>query len=65
MQTIGRRVHELRINDRDSIWRIVYRIDEDAIVIVEVFSKKSRTTSKRVIDICQDRLKNYDQLVEG
>ncbi len=40
MPTIGPRCHELRIRDRDHDWRIVYRIDRDAIVIAEVFEKK-------------------------
>lgn len=42
-------------------WRIVYRNDPDAIVILEVFSKKSPTTPKRVIEVCKKRLKHYDQ----
>ncbi len=60
MPTIGRRCHELRIVDEDATWRIVYRTDDDAIVIAEVFAKKTRTTSKGVIDICKRRLKEYD-----
>ena len=39
MPAIGPQVHELRINDRDSTWRIVYRIDKDAVVIAEVFAR--------------------------
>ena len=65
MPSIGSRVHELRINDRNQAWRIIYRIDEDAVVIAEVFSKKTRTTPKRVIKVCQDRLRAYDELVGG
>ena len=65
MPSIGARVHELRINDRNQTWRIIYRIDEDAIVIAEVFSKKTRTTPNRVIEVCQDRLHAYDELVGG
>ncbi len=60
MQTIGRRCHELRINDEKVTWRIIYRIDEDAIVILEVFEKKTSRTPKQVIDTCKDRLKDYD-----
>ena len=41
MPSIGPRVHELRINDRDVTWRQIYRTDSDAIIIGEVFSKKS------------------------
>ena len=36
MQSIGLRCHELRINDARAIWRIVYQIDPDAIVILQV-----------------------------
>ena len=62
MPSVGPRCHELRVTDRGQSWRIVYRIDDDAIVIVEVFSKKTRRTPKDVIDKCQKRLKAYDAL---
>lgn len=62
MPTIGARCHELRIPDEDATWRIIYRIDSDAIVIVDVFSKKSRQTSQATIERCRLRLKNYDRL---
>ena len=39
MPSIGNRCHELRIKDEDAQWRIIYRIDTDAIVIVDVFQK--------------------------
>jgi hypothetical protein len=42
-----------RVNDRGQTWRIVYRIDFDAIVILDVFAKKTGRTPARVIDICQ------------
>jgi phage-related protein len=42
-------------------WRIVYRIDTDAIVIAEVFSKKTRATPHHVIAKCQQRLAAYDK----
>ncbi len=60
MPSIGARCHELRITDDDSTWRIVYRTDPDAVIIVEVFSKKTAQTPKRVIEICKKRLKEYD-----
>jgi phage-related protein len=60
MPSIGTHCHELRIRDADKNWRIIYRIDEDAILIVEVFNKKTRSTPKSVIEICQKRLINYD-----
>jgi phage-related protein len=61
MPSIGSQCHELRVRDQDKIWRIVYRIDDDAIVIVEVFSKTTRTTPKTVIEVCQKRLAQYDR----
>jgi phage-related protein len=42
MPSIGSRCHELRIDDRDKTWRVVYRIDNDAIVILEVFEKRHK-----------------------
>ena len=60
MPSIGARCHELRINDASGNWRLVYRIDSDAIVIVEVFSKKTQATPKAVVDVCRRRLKEYD-----
>lgn len=60
MPSIGSRCHELRINDDNLTWRIVYRIDSDAIVILEVFEKKTTKTPKSVINICQERFKRYD-----
>jgi phage-related protein len=52
--------HELRLNDRDKTWRVIYRIDPDAIVIVEVFQKQTNQTSQQVIDVCRQRLSRYD-----
>ena len=60
MPAIGSRCHELRINDEAATWRIIYRLDADAIVILEVFNKKSRVTPKAVINVCKKRLKDYD-----
>lgn len=62
MPRIGRRCHELRIPDEDKTWRIVYRIDDDAIVIWEIFAKKARATPLYVINICKKRIRDYDAL---
>jgi phage-related protein len=47
MPVIGVRCHELRIVDGDLTWRIVYRVDADAVVICDVFSKKTQATPKK------------------
>jgi phage-related protein len=62
MYNIGSNCHELRINDKGIIWRIIYRLDEDAIIILDVFKKKTDKTPLSVIRNCQKRLKNYDNL---
>ena len=64
MPSIGRRCHELRIPDEGVTWRIIYRTDADAIVIAEVFAKKTGKTSKKIIGTCQQRLKRYDEVTE-
>lgn len=60
MPSIGKRCHELRIDDENETWRIVYRTDSDAIVILEVFEKKTKQTPKQVIDNCKQRIRKYD-----
>jgi len=60
MPSIGPRCHELRVHDEQKTWRIIYRIDPDAIVICEVFEQKTPRTPKSVIDVCQQRLRRYE-----
>jgi phage-related protein len=62
MTSIGDRCHELRVNDKGQTWRIIYRIDSDAIVILDVFAKKTGKTPDRVIDTCKQRLRKYDRV---
>jgi phage-related protein len=61
MPSIGARCHELRVNDASSTWRVVYRIDKDAILVLEVFAKRTRQTPAAVIATCQMRMKEYDR----
>ena len=60
MPDVGAWCHELRITDENKIWRIIYRADPDAIVILEVFEKKTRKTPPEVIDTCRRRLRQYE-----
>jgi len=60
MPSIGTRCHELRINDEKLTWRIIYRIYTDAILILDVFEKKTNRTPKSIIDICKQRIKRYE-----
>ena len=62
MPVIGPRCHELRVVDAQKTWRLVYRIDPDAIVLADVFRKTTQQTPARVIADCKRRLRLYDQL---
>jgi phage-related protein len=65
MPGIGSGCHELRVVDRDQTWRIVYHIAWDAIVILDVFSKKTTTTPDTVLQNCRRRLAQYQALSKG
>lgn len=65
MPVIGRRCHELRVPDADVTWRILYRVDADAVIVLEVFAKKTRATPKTIIDSCQNRIRAYDEAARG
>ena len=60
MPVVGARCHELRIQDENRTWRVIYRIDADAIVIVDVFAKTSQATPTTEIKNSQRRLRAYD-----
>jgi phage-related protein len=61
MPSIGPRCHELRIPDEAVTWRIVIRVDPDAVVVVEVFKKQTAATPATVIETCRRRLADYDR----
>lgn len=60
MPSIGPSCHELRVRDVHGNWRIMYRVDPDAIVILDIFLKKTRTTPQSVLRACRRRLSQYD-----
>jgi phage-related protein len=64
MPSIGVRCHELRITDKESTWRIIYRIEPDAIVILDIFAKKTPATPNSVILQCKARLAQYKQAIK-
>jgi phage-related protein len=65
MPGIGARCHELRINDENKTWRIIYRIDDDAIIVVDVFEKKTQKTPRQIIANCERRLRLYEAAATG
>ena len=65
MPVIGPRSHELRIPDQGVTWRIIHRVDSDAVIVAEVFAKKTQATPPQVIDVCKKRLRDYDKATMG
>jgi phage-related protein len=65
LPSIASGCHELRINDRDQTWRIIYLLDSEAVVILDVFSKKTARTPKSVVADCKRRLKQYKDLSDA
>ena len=59
MPSIGRGCHELRVQAENTAWRTIYLIDRDAIVVLEVFAKKTNETPVSVIETCKRRLRSY------
>ena len=61
---VGPRCGALRVRDGEHNWRIMYRVDRDAILVLEVYAKKTRAIPREVIDRCKKRLTNYDEAVK-
>jgi phage-related protein len=66
MPNIGKHCHELRVGDSENNkeWRVIYRIDEDEIVVFDVFHKTTQKTPQQIVDNCQKRIKVYDRLFD-
>lgn len=65
MPGIGTRCHELRVRDENRTCRIIYRLYERAVVVGEVFAKKTEATPTQVIRDCQRRFRAYDEAIES
>jgi phage-related protein len=61
---VGPRCGAIRVRDGEHHWRIMFRVDADAIVIAEVYSKKTNKIPDEVIVRCKQRLARYDQAVK-
>ena len=63
MPSIGKGVEEIRLRDDAGTYRIIYTARlADAVYVLNVFTKKTQTTSKRDIDVAKER---YAQLMRG
>ena len=65
LPVLGARCAELRIPDATATWRILYRVDPDAVVIAAVFAKKTQATPVTILAAARARLRHYDQVITG
>lgn len=65
MPVVGPGCHELRVPDRALTWRIMYHVPGDAVVILDVFAKKTEATPQAVLATCRRRLTQYQTAVKA
>jgi phage-related protein len=63
-KTLGPRCEAIRVRADRHSWRIMYRVDVDAVLVVEVYAKKTPKIPDEVIARCKKRLLNYDAKAE-
>jgi len=63
MSSVAPGCAELKIRDGPArkTWRILYRVDDDAVVLAVIFAKTSRRTPQHVIETARERFKRYDE----
>ncbi len=58
MPSVAQGVHELRLKDKDGIYRVFYFTKmKNEILIIHAFKKKTQKTPKKDIDLAKKRLK--------
>jgi phage-related protein len=55
---VGPRCAALRIRDQEHNWRIMYRLDADAVLVLVVYAKKTRTIPQEVLDRCNKKVES-------
>ena len=60
MPSIGPGCLELRISDAQASWRVICRLDPDAVLVLDVFAKMTRKTPLHVVRTCRQRLARHD-----
>ena len=64
-EVVGPGCHELRIPDRGVTWRILYHLAGDAILILDVFAKKTEATPQAVLVTCRRRFMQYQTAIKA
>jgi phage-related protein len=63
MPDVGPRCHELRVRDEDKNWRIFYHLSAEAVAILDVLNKTTKTTPQAVLENCKRRLKLFQSVI--
>ena len=61
LPTVGPQCHELRVKDSRHHWRIVYRLDCDAVLVASIFAKKGKAMQNREFRAAAIRSAAYDK----
>lgn len=64
LPVVGPGCGSLRVRDGGHNWRIVYRLDADAVIVLEVYAKKTARIPQEIIGRCRRRLRDYDAAAE-
>ena len=63
MPIVGKRVEEIRVSDAGGAYRVIYVARRaEAVYVLHAFCKKTRTTSKKDIEVARKR---FGQLLGG
>ena len=63
MPAIERGCHELRVRDENGDWRVVYRADSTAVVVIGMLRKQTRRTPGSVIETRRARFEDYERRI--
>ena len=56
MRRVGKDCFELIVRTKHTSWRVIYRDDSDAVIVLAIYSLGQGRTSKRVVDTAKRRL---------
>lgn len=52
------------MRDAGHNWRIMYRLDPDAVLVLEVYAKKTQKIPDEIIERCRQRLRSFDDAMK-
>ncbi len=66
MSSVGPGVKEIRIKDRDGLYRIMYIAKyEETVYVLHAFQKKTQKTAKADVDVAKRRIRELNKVRKG